>query len=161
MRDHLDQLEKEFDSLKQQRAENFREIGRLKDLNDSKGKEVLDKSERLKAMDYDLARTQARIEDAQKQIDARNYDLRNKQMILEDQVKEAQRLRDINGRIGADNSLLRKDVDKQMGEAFDLRKEVDYQQARNIDVANQLRDQDIRLKDKEEQAYMLRKDLDN
>lgn len=53
-------------------------------MNEVRAKETMDKTERLKALDYDLARTQARIEDQQKQIDAKNYDLRNKQILSED-----------------------------------------------------------------------------
>ena len=32
-------------------------------MNEVRAKDTMDKSERLKALDYDLARTQARIED--------------------------------------------------------------------------------------------------
>jgi hypothetical protein len=35
----------------------------LKELNEVRAKENIDKGERLKALDYDLSRTQARIED--------------------------------------------------------------------------------------------------
>lgn len=44
-------------------------------------------------------------------------------------------MRDINGRIGADNGMLRKEMDKQLAEAYELRKEVDYQGQRNNDCA--------------------------
>jgi hypothetical protein len=63
---------------KAQRADNWREIGRLKDLNDLKVRESQDQNERLKSLDYDLSRTAQRIDDTQKLVDARNYDLRNK-----------------------------------------------------------------------------------
>lgn len=96
-----------------------------------RAKDTNDKTERLKALDYDLARTQARIEDTQKQIDAKNYDLRNKQILNEDIQKEVARSRDINGRVAQDNGLLRKEIDKQMAEAYEMRKEVDYQGSRN------------------------------
>ncbi len=131
----MENLEGEFEMLKQQRADNWREINKLKEVNEVRAKETMDKTERLKALDYDLARTQARIEDAQKQIDAKNYDLRNKQILAEDIQKEVARARDINGRVAQDNGLLRKEIDKQMAEAYEMRKEVDYQGSRNQDVA--------------------------
>lgn len=56
-------MESEFELLKQQRADNWREINRLKEVSEIRAKETIDKTERLKALDYDLARTQARIED--------------------------------------------------------------------------------------------------
>ena len=131
----MENLEGEFEQLKQQRADNWRDINKLKEVNEVRAKETIDKTERLKALDYDLARTQARIEDAQKQIDAKNYDLRNKQILSEDIQKEVARARDINGRVAQDNGLLRKEIDKQLAEAYEMRKEVDYQGSRNQDVA--------------------------
>ena len=43
-----------------------------------KAKEAEDQAEKQKMLDYDLSRTQQRIDDLQQQIDNRNYDLRNK-----------------------------------------------------------------------------------
>ena len=99
LRQHLDNLEGEFEGFKQQRADNWREINKLKEVNEVRAKDTNDKTERLKALDYDLARTQARIEDTQKQIDAKNYDLRNKQILNEDIQKEVARSRELNGRV--------------------------------------------------------------
>ena len=89
-------LEKDIDMLKVNKAENWREISRLKEFNDVKVRESAEQADRLKAMDYDLSRSSLRIEDTQKLIDARSYDLRNKQLILEDIQKELARIRDMN-----------------------------------------------------------------
>ena len=78
LRDKEADLRKEMDMLKNQRADNWREINRLKDANDAKSKEGQDQAERIKDIDYQLARTSQRIEETQKLVDARNYDLRNK-----------------------------------------------------------------------------------
>ena len=43
---------------------------------------------------------------------------------------------------------------------MDLRKEIEYQQARNNELAMQLRDMEFRVKDREDQQYAMRKDLD-
>ena len=48
-----------------------------------------------------------------------------------------------------------------MGESYDIRKENEFQQNRNQDMGAQIRDQEMRLKDKEEQQYLIKKDLDN
>ena len=56
----------------------------------------------------------------------------------------------MNGRVAQDNAMLRREIDKQMGEAYEIRKEVDYQQTRNLDMAASIRDLEIRLKDKED-----------
>lgn len=49
--------------LKAQKADTWREMSRLKEMNDMKVRESSDHGEQLKALDYDLSRTQARIED--------------------------------------------------------------------------------------------------
>ena len=103
LRDQLQSLEKELDMIKSQRADVWREINRLKEVNDMKVREAADQGEKMKALDYDLSRTQARIEDCQKLIDARNYDLRNKQVLFEDTQKELARLRDSTGRMAQEN----------------------------------------------------------
>ena len=59
-------------------------------------------------------------------IDARNYDLRNKKILLDGTQKEGLIFKDINGRVSGDNSLIRREIEKLMAEAYDLRNEVDY-----------------------------------
>lgn len=161
LRDRANELEKEIEVLKLQRADNFREIARLKDLNDQRVREGAEQTERLKATDYDLSRVQLRIEDTQKLLDARSYDLRNKQLLLDDVQKEILRIKDINSRSGAEGSMLRRDIDKQTAEIYELRKEIDYQAARNADINAQIRDLEFRVKDKDDQIYAMRKDLDS
>lgn len=56
-------LEKEIEVLKLQKADNWREIGKLKDMNEQRVREAADQSERLKGLDYDLQRTHLRIDD--------------------------------------------------------------------------------------------------
>lgn len=41
-----------------------------------------------------------------------------------------------------------------------MRKEIDYQAARNADVSAQIRELEFRVKDKDDQIYTLRKDVD-
>ena len=77
-------LDKEIEVLKLQRQDNWREIAKLKDLNEQRVREAADQADRLKGLDYDLSRVNLRIDDTQKIIDARSYDLRNKQLLLED-----------------------------------------------------------------------------
>ena len=57
LRDRAASLEREIEALKGQRADNWREISRLKDQNDQKMKEQADGSDRVKALDYDLSRS--------------------------------------------------------------------------------------------------------
>lgn len=57
--------------------------------------------------------------------------------------------------------MLRREADALQGETYELRKECDYQAGRNLDMGAEARDMEIRLKDKDDQLYAMRKDLDN
>lgn len=160
LRDRAQELDKEIEHLKLARQENWREINRLKEVNDLKVREAADQTERLKGIDYDLSRSQLRIEDTQKLIDARSYDLRNKQILTDDINAEIARVKEYNARGGVEGAGLRRDLDKQQAEIYELRKEIDYQGARNADVSGQIRDLEFRVKDKDDQVYTLRKESD-
>lgn len=131
----------------------WREITRLKELNEGKQREAGDQTDKLKQLDYEMQRTQARIEDTQKLVDVRTADLNAKQNQLQDTERELARTRDVNSRLAADNAALRRDNERVAAENYDLRKEVDFQEARNSDVGNQIRDAELRLKEKEENLF--------
>ena len=153
-------LEKEIEVLKLQRQDNFREIAKLKDLNESRVREAADQSDRLKGLDYDMSRVNLRIDDTQKVIDARSYDLRNKQLLLEDNQKEIARQKDLNARLASEGLLLRRDGDKTSTDNYELRKENEFAAARNLDMAAQVRELEARLKDRDDQLFLQRKDLE-
>ena len=104
----------------------WREITRLKEANDARGRESADQQDKLKGLDFENSRTQCRIEDTQKLLDARSGDLRAKQMALEDTERELARIRAENARISGENAALTRDNERVAGENYDLRKEVDF-----------------------------------
>jgi hypothetical protein len=130
-------------------------------MNEQRVREAAENSDRQKALDYDMSRVHLRIDDTQKIIDARSYDLRNKQLLLDDVQKEIARAKDLNARFGNDGALLRRDTDKQVTDLYELRKENEFQNARNLDMSAQVRELEARLKDREDQLYLQRKDLDS
>ena len=87
-RAQLQDLEREIESVKVQRAEMWRELTRLKEMNESRTNEAAQQNDKLKNLDFELNRTQARIEDTQRLLDCRTADLRNKQLALEDTERE-------------------------------------------------------------------------
>ena len=74
----------------------FREITRLRDVQDMKTREGLDQNERSKALEFDLQKTLQRIDEQNRVIEARSYDLRQKLTSLEDTEKECSRVKDMN-----------------------------------------------------------------
>ena len=87
--------------------------------------------------------------------------MRNKQLALEDAERENNRVREQNAKLGSDNSALRRDNERVAAENYDLRKEVDFQEGRNADVSVQLRDTELRLKEKEDQLICVRREVDS
>ena len=87
-RAQLQDLEREIESVKVQRAEMWRELTRLKEMNEARTNEAAQQNDKLKNLDFELNRTQARIEDTQRLLDCRTADLRNKQLALEDTERE-------------------------------------------------------------------------
>jgi len=56
---------------------------------------------------------------------------------------------------------LRRDVDRVSSDCYDLRKNIEGTEARNGDLAGQVRSLDIQSKDKEENLYGVKKDIEN
>ncbi len=139
----------------------WRELTRLKEMNESRTVESSSQQDKLKSLDFELSRTQARIEDTQKLLDCRSADLRNKQVALEDTERELGRVREENSKISAENAALRRDNERVAAENFDLRKEVDFQEGRNADVAVQIRDSELRLKEKEDTHFNIRREVES
>ena len=159
-RNQLTDLEREIEGVKVQRAEMWREITRLKEMNEARTREAGDQADKLKGLDFEIQRTQSRIQDTQQLLDTRSADLRNKQLALEDAERENNRVREQNAKLGNDNGALRRDNERVAAENYDLRKEVDFQEGRNADVSVQLRDTELRLKEKEDQLFCVRREVE-
>jgi len=54
LRSQVAELERDIDLVKSQRADMFREITRLRDLQDAKHHESLNQCDRMKALEFDL-----------------------------------------------------------------------------------------------------------
>lgn len=154
-------MEREIEGVKVQRAEMWRELTRLKEMNEARSSESAQQSDKLKSLDFELSRTQARIEDTQKLLDCRSADLRNKQLALEDTERELGRVREENSKISTENAALRRDNERVAAENYDLRKEVDFQEGRNADVSVQIRDSEMRLKEREDTLFAVRRDVES
>jgi hypothetical protein len=74
----------------------FREITRLRDVQDMKTREGLDQSERAKALEFDLQKTLQRIDEQTRVVEQRSYDIRTKVTSLEDTERECARVKDLN-----------------------------------------------------------------
>jgi len=160
LRAQVGQVEREIEAVKVQRAEMFRELAHLKDSSDQKAREACAQADQLKGLDLEISRTQARIDDLQRLLDVRTNDLRAKHLALEDTERELARMQDLNAKLTAENANLTRDNDHTAAENYDMRKGVDFQNGRNAEMAVQIRDTEIRLKEREDGIFVTRKDID-
>lgn len=125
LRAQIAELERDVDLIKSQRADMFREMQRLRDVLDMRGKESLDQNDRTKALDFDLNRSIAFVADSDKAVEARTFEIRNKQVALAEAERELARLKDINTSTSVEVGALRKDVDRVSTDCYDLRKHIE------------------------------------
>lgn len=161
LRSQVAELERDIDLVKSQRADMFREITRLRDVQDMKTKESLDQNDRMKALEYDLQKTQLRIQETDKIVEARSYDIRTKSVQLDETEREIARIKELNSGTNVEIIALRKDVDRVSSDCYDLRKLIESTEARNVDLSGQIRSTEIHIKEKEDGLYTTKKDIEN
>jgi len=139
----------------------FREITRLRDVQDMKTKEALDQHDRMRALEYDLQKTLVRIDESNKCVEARSFEIRNKNLGLNDNEHEIARLRDLNSQQQVEIVALRRDVDRVSADCYDYRKNIEGTEARNVDLSGKVRSVEIHSKEKEDNLYGCKKDIEN
>ena len=139
----------------------FLEITRLRDVQDMKTKESLDQHDRMRALEYDLQKTLVRIEECNKAVEARSFEIRNKNLSLQDNEQEVARLRDLNSQQNVEITALRRDIDRVSADCYDYRKNIEATEARNVDLSGKIRSLEIHTKEKEENLYGVKKDIEN
>ena len=161
LRGQCAELERDIDLVKSQRADMFREIQRLRDVEAMKTRESIEQCERMKALEFDLQKTLVRINETEKIVESRSYDIRTKSVQLDDTEREISRIKDLNSQQVVEISALRKDVDRVATDCYDIRKHVEATESRNVDLGAQIRSLDINIKEREDGLYASRKDIEN
>jgi len=71
-------------------------------------------------------------------------------MLFDDVQRETVRVKDLCSRLSAENQMIRREIDELSAETYEVRKECDYSASRNLDMGSQVRELEIRIKDKED-----------
>ena len=100
-----------------------------------KTKESLDQQDRTRALEYDLDKTLARIQETERVVESRSYDIRTKSTQLNDNEREIARVKDLNSQQNVEIIALRKDVDRVSSDCYDLRKNIEGTEGRNMDLS--------------------------
>jgi len=115
----------------------------------------------MKALEFDLQKTLVRIEETNKSVEARTFEIRHKTQGLNDNENEIARLRDINSNQNAEIVALKRDVDRVSADCYDLRKNIESTEARNVDLSGQVRSVEIKSKEKEDNLFACKRDIEN
>lgn len=79
---------------------------------------------------------------------------------MDDTEREIARLKDINNSQALEAGALRKDVDRVSTDCYDLRKHIEGAEGKNVDLSNQIRTNEIKLKERDEDLYVVKRDIE-
>ena len=105
-------MKKEKETLVLQRQELFKEIQRLRDLEQQKSYESKVKADKVGSIEVSIEQTQHQINDNHKYVGMRNDDQQDKNMTLDEVKKETQRTQTKNNKMEMEIDSLRKDCSK-------------------------------------------------
>jgi len=113
-----------------------------------------------RALEFDIQKQLARIDDLNKLIDAKTFDLKNKESLLVQCEGEIIQLK--NQVVSFQNELdhLRHLEQKYHAENHDLQVRIDSESKRNCDLTVSIRDLEAKIRMKEDQIMYLRKELE-
>lgn len=112
IRKDIDNLSYEVAKLKEEKAKDIDEIQRLRELNTYRERENQDSTQRVRAVDYDLAKASERNADLGKIQEQKEFDLRRTADTLDGAQVELARLKDEHQRLQGENVALQRQLDR-------------------------------------------------
>ena len=79
-------MEEDLQQLRDRNRDDAVEIDKLNQQNDQKGKESVELNGKIRSLEYDIAKSLARIDELNRVIDQKSYELKSK----ENQLQEAE-----------------------------------------------------------------------
>jgi hypothetical protein len=99
IRKDIDNLQYEISKLKEEKAKDIDEIQRLRELSNYRERENQDSQQRVRAIDYDLAKATERSQELNKIAEQKEFDLRRNAESLDGASIELARLKDEHQRL--------------------------------------------------------------
>lgn len=69
-------------------------------------------------------------------------------------------MKDLNNAQALEAGALRKDVDRVSTDCYDLRKHIEGTESKNVDFSGIVRTNDIKIKERDEDLYIVKKDIE-
>ena len=112
LRKDCDNLSYEVQKLREEKVKDQDELLRLRELSAYRERESQDQQQRVRAVDYDLAKAQERSSELSKIAEQKEYDLRRTADSLEGASVELARLKDEQQRLQSENVSLQRQLER-------------------------------------------------
>eukprot|EP00347_Sterkiella_histriomuscorum_P002862 403366509 len=161
IRKDLDNLSYEVQKLKEEKMKDQDELQRLRELSQYRERENGDQAQRIRAVDYDLLKSQERGSELGKLAESKEFDLRRTAEALDGAQAELARLKDDSQRLQGDNLGQQRLFDRLTEEKVALLRQRDLELQRNRELSALLFDLESKNRSKDDQVIVTRKELDD
>jgi len=161
LRKEIDNLEYEVKRLAEEKLKDQDEIGKLEDLNNYRARENGEQQVRIRAIDYDLMKSQDRASELQKISEQKEFELRRVQDKLDEVNHGIGKAKEDNSRHFSDQNALQRQRDRAAEERAALQRQFEQEEMKGRDLTQTTYNLEQKVRDKEEQISMNRRELDD
>lgn len=161
LRKDIDTLLFEVSKLKEEKAKDLDEIQRLRELNAYRERENDGQGQRIRATDYELAKTHDRANELSKIAEAREFDLRRTSEALEAAQADLANLKDQSARQQQDNAAAQRNLERGNDDRMVLLRQKDAENLRSKDLQAVLFDLEAKIRARDDQIGLTRKENDD
>ncbi len=161
LRKEIDNLLFEVSKLKEEKNKDIDEIQRLRELNAYRERENDGQSQKIRATDYELAKTHDRANELSKISEARDFDLRRTIDTLEAAQAELAMLKDQGARQQNENAASQRNLDRGNEERLALLRQKEGEIQRGKDLQAVIFDLESKIRAREDHIAVTRKENDD
>lgn len=144
------QLEDELYQLRERNREDAAEIERLTLANDQKAKESVELASRIRALEYDISKSLARIDDLNRIIEQKTYELKSKEQALLEAENECMKLKAQLASYQKELEHLRALEERYRQENGELQRRIDQESSRNAELAQLIKESESKIRVRED-----------
>jgi len=126
-----------------------------------KGKESVEYAAKIRAIEYDISKSLARIDDLNRLLDEKSFAHKNKETALIDAETELHKLRSQQTSYQKELDHLRALDERYRQENTDIQRRIDQENVRNTELSRLISDNEGKIRVREEQIMQLRKELES
>jgi chromosome segregation ATPase len=161
LRKDIDTLLFEVSKLKEEKGKDLDEIQRLRELNAYRERENDGQGQRIRATDYELAKTHDRANELSKIAEGREFDLRRTTEVLEAAQSELANLKDQSARQQQDNAAAQRNLERGNDDRLVLLRQKDAEAMRSKDLQAVIFDLEAKIRARDDQIAITRKEGDD